>query len=65
MSDSARISRCDWKWYYMSDFENTDLPEEDLVLIKKCKNIVEKCLLRRTERYSTQKLLDMDFFYVE
>ncbi|KAL6934021.1 hypothetical protein ACO0R3_001804 [Hanseniaspora guilliermondii] len=62
MSDSARISRCDWKWYYMSDFENTNLPEDDLILIKKCKNIVEKCLLRRTERYNTQQLLDMDFF---
>ena len=62
MSDSARISRCDWKWYYMNDCENTVTVEEDLILVEKCKSIVEKCLLRRTERYTAEKLLDMGAF---
>ncbi|XBW36860.1 hypothetical protein QEN19_002439 [Hanseniaspora menglaensis] len=61
MSDSMRISRCDWKWYYMAEL-GSDVYDEDKKLYEQCKEVVEKCLVRRTDRFNTIQLNDMDFF---
>lgn len=61
ISDSGRISRCDWKWYYMS---NLSASEDEQLLYEQCKEVVQKCLVRRTERMTTSQLLEMDFFNV-
>ncbi|OBA27874.1 kinase-like protein [Hanseniaspora valbyensis NRRL Y-1626] len=61
MSDSGRISRCDWKWYYMLELSD-NIPEQEKILYEQCKKVVEKCLVRRTDRFNANQLLKMDFF---
>lgn len=61
MSDSGRISRCDWKWYYMAALRD-DMLDEERVLYEQSKKVVQKCLVRRTERFNAEQILEMDFF---